>query len=138
METLEFLPDEGVAGALYLYLRPQAPPIERSEWNVLNWDGRQYHTHGSAASLEELRAFADTLLWAKDWPRYQCCAREQEINPCVKIEFEYEDGRIQRLTGQAAEDWLKDVNGVLAAQAFRYGCSQTKEHPWAFARRDDA
>ena len=134
MDILKFLPDVGVAGALYLYLKPQAPPVENEEWGVLNWDGKQYHSHGSAPTLEKLQAYADTLLWAKDWLRYPCCAVEQKINPCIRVEFEYVDGRIQRLTGQAAEDWVKDVNGVLAAQAIRYGQTQTKEHPWEFSK----
>lgn len=136
VEILEFLPDEGVAGTLYLYLSPQAPPIEHDEWSVLNWDGKQYHSHGSAPSLENIRVVAVNLPWAKGWPRYLCCAREQEINPCVKVEFEYQDGRSQQLTGDAAEKWLKDVNAILAAHGLRYGQDQPNKHPWTFSKRD--
>ena len=134
--NLSFLPKEGVSGTLYLYQYPQAPPIEREQWNVLTWDGKQYHCHGDEPSLEKLRVYADNLLWAKDWPRIECCAPERKINPCIRVEFEYKDGRVQRLTEQDAEDWLKEVNGVVAAQAFRYGQSQMKEHPWVFTRRE--
>lgn len=138
MVDLSFLPKEGVSGTLYLYLNPQAPPVEHEDWSVLTWDGKQYHSHGNEKSLERLQAFADSLLWAKDWPQIRCTALERKINPCIRVEFEYKDGRTQRLTGQAAEDWMKDVNGVLAAQAIRYSQSQVRDHPWKFFRKEGA
>ena len=135
--NLSFLPRQGVCGTLYLYLTSQAPLVEREEWLIMSWDGKQFHTHSSQDSLEKLRSFADTLLWAGGWPRIECCATERKINPCIKVEFEYQDGRVQRLTGSAAERWLKDVNGVLATQAIHYGQSQTHDRPWTFSRKDD-
>lgn len=39
----------------------------------------------------------------------------------VRIEFDYSDGSVQRLIGEAAERWLKEVNGVVMAASFRYG-----------------
>jgi len=137
-DYLGILPREGVCGRLYLYLRPQAPPIEREQWSVMTWDGKKYHTHGPTVdSLEKLKVYAGTLLWAKDWCWEQCTATNHEENPCVRVEFQYQDGRVQRLTGNAANKWLSNVNGIVSAAQFRYGQSQMKEHPWEFSRKDD-
>lgn len=136
-DYLEILPEKGEPKTLYLYLFPQVPPIEEERWYVRVWDGKQYLWQGSRKSLEELRVYADDLSWAKGWPRVECCVWEELTNPCVRVEFEYEDGRIQRLTGSAAEKWLKDVNGVLAAQQIRYGCPQVPDYPWEFSKKGD-
>ena len=48
----------------------------------------------------------------------------------VRVEMEYADGAIQRLTGPPAEAWLEDINNVLAAAQIRYGQSQIETYPW--------
>jgi hypothetical protein len=141
VDELPYLPRTGVQGTLYLYLQPWG------RWGVLTWTDKEFHTHGQTESaplegnvitFNAIQNYADTLLWAKDWPRVICRAVPEKVNPCIRVEFEYQDGRIQRLTGTAAEKWLKDVNGVLAAQAIRYGQTQIlHDHPWEFSRKDD-
>jgi hypothetical protein len=58
--------------------------------------------------------------------------------PLDRVEFEYADGRIQRLTGDAAIAWMKDINGPIIAQALRYSQDQIRsDHPWQWSRRND-
>lgn len=133
---LSFLPEEGLHGVLYLYLTPQKPPVEQEEWSLLVWSGKSYVCHLLAKSLEELHKYADTLLWAKDWERVECCSNEKLVNPCVRVEFEYMDGRIQRLEGADAEKWLRDVNNVLVLGALRHGTSGVGNYPWTYTKKD--
>jgi len=137
---LPYLPKQGVSGTLYLYLQPWG------RWGVLNWDGKTFHTHGQTEAdpiegnyiaFKQIEEYADRMLWAKDWPRVVCRAVPEKINPCIRVEFEYKDGRIQRLTEADAAKWLKDVNGVLAAQQIRYGCPQVPDYPWEISKRED-
>jgi len=125
-----FLPKEGAYGTLYLYHQPWG------DWGAVTWSGNQYHQHGTKKTLEELRAYADTLLWAKDWPRVECKAATLKMNPCIRVEFEYEDGRIQRLTGEAAQAWLKNVDNIVGGCEIRYGQTQMNDHPWTFFRKE--
>ena len=124
-----FLPKQGVCGTLYLYRQPWG------SWGVITWDGRQYHQHGDRKTLEGLRSYADTLLWAKDWPRIDCKAPTRKMAPVVRVEFEYRDGRIQRLTGEAAETWLKAVDNIVANGELKYGQTQMNDHPWEWDRK---
>lgn len=48
----------------------------------------------------------------------------------IRIEMEYEDGQVQRLTGADAERWLREVNGILAAQQIRYGRTTLSNYEW--------
>jgi hypothetical protein len=57
-----------------------------------------------------------------------------EPSPIVRVEFEYADGRIQRLTGKDAERWLTEVNGVVGAAQLRYGQPQISEYPWTWTK----
>ena len=58
--------------------------------------------------------------------------------PLDRVEFEYADGRIQRLTGDAAIAWMKDINGPIIGAAIRYGQDQIRsDHPWKWTQRDD-
>lgn len=56
-------------------------------------------------------------------------------SPIVRVEFEYADGSIQRLTGPPAEAWLEDVNNVIAAAHIRYSRSQMGDYPWEWTDR---
>lgn len=55
--------------------------------------------------------------------------------PIVRVEFEYADGSIQRLTGPPAEAWLEDVNNVIALTHIRYSRSPIEEYPWEWSKR---
>jgi len=50
-------------------------------------------------------------------------------SPIVRVEFEYADGSIQRLSGPPAEAWLEDVNNVMATWQLRYG-QRGEIYPW--------
>lgn len=50
--------------------------------------------------------------------------------PLVRVEMEYADGTIQRLTGPPAEAWLEDVNSVIALASIRYGSPPLDKYPW--------
>ena len=132
MDMLTFLPDKGVCGTVYLYLQPDRL------FGILTWDGKKYNKQGETRrTLSEIHIFADaTLMWANGWPRVECCAVKMEINPVVRVEIEHKDGQIQRLTAGAAEKWMQDVNGVLAASALRYGQTQVGEHPWEYFKKE--
>ena len=55
----------------------------------------------------------------------------------VRVEFEYADGSIKKLTGDSAVTWLEDVCNVLAAAQLRYGRSQIAEYPWVWTNKAD-
>lgn len=46
----------------------------------------------------------------------------------VKVEMTFEDGRVQVLEGNAADAWLKDVNGCVMNSTVHHG--PMNEHPW--------
>ena len=125
------LPREGVHGTLYLYQQ------STDTWGALTWSGGQYHSHGERTSLGEIIDYADSLLWAKDWPRVETHAATAKMSPLVRVEFEYADGRIQRLTGEHAESWAKNVNNIITLAAIRAGSEPMTEHPWVFTHKDD-
>ncbi len=58
-------------------------------------------------------------------------------SPIVRVEFEYEDGRVQTLTGDSAVAWIKDINNVLVGSQLRYGRSQVGDYPWVWAYKTD-
>jgi len=126
-----FLPKQGVCGTLYLYLQPWG------KWGAVTWDGKQYHQHGEKKTLEGLRVYADNLLWASGWPRVECKAPTMKMNPCIRVEFEYEDGTIQKLEGEAAEAWLKNANDVIVLSEVRGGLVPMEDHPWVFTRKTE-
>lgn len=51
-------------------------------------------------------------------------------SPLVRVELEFADGKVQTLSGDAANAWLKNVNDILALSQFRSGSPQMKEYPW--------
>ena len=53
----------------------------------------------------------------------------------VRVELEFADGTIKRLTGQDAERWLEKVNNVVVGVEPRLGCPQIPEFPWEIWRR---
>ena len=53
----------------------------------------------------------------------------------VRVEMEFADGKIQRLTGEAAQVWLKDVNGMV--DLGRAHGMHLKEHPWESTHKDN-
>lgn len=126
---MNFLPKEGVHGTLYLYRLPSG------DWGVVTWDGGQYHQHRAGDTLEAIRRRADELLWAKSWPRIECKAPTTKMKPCVRVEFEYEDGRIQRLTGDDAKLWMEEVNNVIGLAHLRYSTPPLSDHPWEWDQK---
>lgn len=54
----------------------------------------------------------------------------EKPSPCVRVELRYEDGSIERLTGEAAEQWLQKMNGLVGLHYVRYGVSPMPEFPW--------
>jgi len=46
----------------------------------------------------------------------------------VKVEFTYEDGKVETLEGDDAENWLEDVNSCVF-NAYVHG-QEMKSHPW--------
>lgn len=47
--------------------------------------------------------------------------------PLVRVELEFADGSIQRLTGPPADAWLEDVNNIVALQHIRSGSKPLRE-----------
>lgn len=143
INQLPFLPEKGVCGTLYLYLQPWG------RWGLVTWDNKSYHTHGQTMKdplegnymgFDQIEAYADEMRWAKGWPRVICRAVPEKINPTVRVEFETKDGRVQRLTGAAADEWVKMMNDVLVLSALRYGQDgQTKisDWPWEYITREE-
>lgn len=128
---MEFLPKTGVCGTLYLYCQPQG------DWAVVTWDGTKYSQHGTRRSLDEIRKFARTLIWADGWPVVEHVAPTRQMNPCVRVEFEFRDGHTQRLTGDAAEAWLKNVDSILIASSVRSGAPKMDSHPWQYSQKKE-
>ena len=58
-----------------------------------------------------------------------------EDNPCVRVEFESANGIVRRLTGDEAQRWLKEVNGILAQHSMRYGYTGG-EYAWEIDGKD--
>jgi len=58
-------------------------------------------------------------------------------SPIVRVEFEYADGTIQRLTGPPAEAWLEDMNNVLAVTQIRSGQPRAETYPWVWSTKAD-
>jgi hypothetical protein len=48
----------------------------------------------------------------------------------VRIEMEYADGKVQRLTGPEAERWIGAVNGAVFNEAVRYGTNRFVDFNW--------
>jgi len=137
---LPFLPKQGAPRTLYLYFQSWG------RWGLRSWNGKEFDTHGQTESdpleanyinFKQIEEYADALCWT-GWNRVVCRAGPEEINPCVRVEFEFSDGRIQRLTGQVAEDWINSVNNVLVAQAIRYGQSRVKDYSWECSERGES
>ncbi len=58
------------------------------------------------------------------------------IKPVVQVvEFEYSDGTIQRLRGQAAADWLQEIETAIGAVEVSFGVSPVTQHPWQWSKR---
>ena len=47
---------------------------------------------------------------------------EQDRGLLVKVEFEYENGEINKLTGKKAQEWLAAVNGQVSIARI-HGCN---------------
>lgn len=60
---------------------------------------------------------------------------EANSSPLVRIEMEYADGTIQRLTGPPAEHWLKEVNDVIVFTTVRCGQQQISDYDWQWTDR---
>jgi len=52
------------------------------------------------------------------------------------VEFNYKDGRIQRLTGEAAQRWLDAVNNLAIAANLRYSQSQMPDLEWEWTTKE--
>ncbi len=127
---MKFLPKEGVQGTLYICREPNG------KWMVMTWNKFYFRFQGAEhESIEEARTHTDTLLWAKDWPRIECKTPTTKMNPCVRVEFEYADGRIQRLTGDDAKLWMKEVDGVIGMTHLRYSTPPLSDHPWVWLQK---
>lgn len=51
--------------------------------------------------------------------------------PLVRVELEYADGSVQRLTGPPADAWLEDLNNVTAFHHIRTGHSPMRtDYKW--------
>lgn len=59
-------------------------------------------------------------------------------SPMVKIEFEYEDGSVQRLRGPACQQWLQEVNDVIIFTTTRCGQQQLSDYQWEWTHKEDA
>jgi len=125
------LPKKGASGTLYLYQTPQG------DWTVVTWSGGRYHCHGQRDSLDEIKDYADTLLWAKSWPRKEVHSPTKKVSPVVRVEFEYADGRIQQLTGEHAAAWMENVNTIVGMSELRYGSPQMEDYPWKFFNKEE-
>lgn len=61
----------------------------------------------------------------------------EKSGPCVRVELEYQDGRVQRLTGAAAERWIYHMNALVGSHHVRYGASPIPgDLPWERTHRD--
>jgi len=58
-------------------------------------------------------------------------------SPIIKVEFEYADGRVQRLTGTPAQAWLEEVNNIIAQAHIRYSRAPMSEFDWEWTTRDE-
>lgn len=134
METLDFLPKTGVCGTIYLCLQDFG---NYSEWQMLTWDGERFLEQHRERDYDKLIEFVDQLSWASGWPRVKHALPTRKMDPCVKVELQFKSGRVQRLVGEAAEAWLKDVNNVAAAATLRYGQSQMGNHHWEITRKEE-
>ena len=56
-------------------------------------------------------------------------------SPIVRVEFEYADGAIQRLSGPPAEEWLKGVNNNIISNAVRYSEAGISDYPWEWTTK---
>jgi hypothetical protein len=56
-------------------------------------------------------------------------------SPIVRVEFEYADGRIQTLSGPPAEQWLEEINSVVAFTQIRCGQQQISDFPWKWSTK---
>lgn len=134
MGTLDFLPETGVCGTIYLCVQSFG---NYSEWQMLTWDGERYLEQHKERDYNKLVAFVDQLSWASGWPRVEHALPTRKMDPCVKVEMHFKSGRIQKLVGPAAEAWLKDVNNVATAAALRYGQSQMGNHHWEITHKEE-